>query len=186
MLMRCLRLRGGRFWRDRRGFAAVEFALVLPVLLLFALGVSEVALFVMLGLKVQHAADTVADLASGSASLTAAQLTDTFNAVRHIVQPFDAAGRGVVIVSGISAQGSGSPTIVWQRRGVGSLSAASQVGGQGGNASLPAGLTLRDGEAVIVAEMYYRYESMLLGIVPDSTVRRVAFYRPRFLMPPSL
>ena len=61
-----LRSAARAFRDDRRGFAAVEFALILPVLLLFALGVTEVGRFVLLGIKAQHAADTVADLAAGT------------------------------------------------------------------------------------------------------------------------
>ena len=174
-----------RFWADRRGLAAVEFALIMPVLLLFAIGVSELARFALLGLKVQHAADTVADLASGSAQLVPAAMTDMFSAVRHIVQPFDVASQGRVIVSGVSATG-GASTILWQCRGAGVLGASSQIGAKGGRAALPAGLTLRDGESVIVSEMYFRYEKALLGIVPSATLRRVAFYRPRFMMPTTL
>lgn len=175
-----------RFWADRRAFAAIEFALILPVLVLFAIGVSEVTRFTLLGLKVQHAADTVADLASSSAQLTQARMSDMFSAVRHIVQPFDAAAQGRVIVSGVNLTGSGPATILWQCQGAGALSATSQVGVRGGVATLPTGLVLRDGEAVIVSEMYFRYERALLGIIPSSTIRRVAFYRPRFAMPTSL
>lgn len=185
-MLRLARSYSGRFWADRQGFAAVEFALILPVLLLFALGVSEVARFALLGLKVQHAADTVADLAAGSSQLTPAGMTDMFDAVRHIVQPFNVAAQGRVIVSGVSVTGNGPPTILWQCRGAGTLSATSQIGARGGRAALPANLVLRDGETAIVSEMYFGYERALLGIVPATTIRRVAFYRPRFAMPISL
>jgi hypothetical protein len=175
-----------RFWADRRGLAAVEFALILPVLLLFAIGVSELARFALLGLKVQHAADTVADLASGSAQLVPASMTDIFTAVRHIVQPFDVASQGRVIVSGVNVVGNGAPTVLWQCVGPGALTASSQIGARGGSATLPGDLVLRDGESVIVSEMYFRYEQTLLGIVPAATLRRVTFYRPRFAMPTTL
>jgi hypothetical protein len=38
---------------------------------------------------------------------------------------------------------------------------------------------VRSGETVIVAEAFFRYRRWLLGFVPDTTLRRVAFYRPR-------
>ena len=52
------------FCRDQRGIAAVEFALVLPVMILFSLGIAEVGRFALLNLKLQHAATTMADLAA--------------------------------------------------------------------------------------------------------------------------
>ena len=186
--MRVSRLRHltSRFAHDRRGFAAVEFALILPVLLLFALGVTEVGRFVLLGLKVQHAADTIADLASGTSQLAAPRLTDMFHAVKHVVAPFDVATQGVAIVSGVAAAGGGSATVLWQRRGAGTRTDSSAVGGQGASAQLPTGLTLRDGESVIIAEMYFHYQGSMLNLIPETTIRRVAFYRPRFGMPSSL
>lgn len=186
--MRVSRLRHltASFAGDRRGFAAVEFALILPVLLLFALGVTEVGRFVLLGLKVQHAADTIADLASGTSQLAAPRLTDMFQAVKHVVAPFDVATQGVAIVSGVAAAGGGPATVLWQRRGAGPRTDASTVGAQGGNAHLPTGLTLRDGESVIVAELYFRYPGSMLNLIPATTIHRLAVYRPRFGMPSSL
>jgi Flp pilus assembly protein TadG len=166
-------------WRDRRGLAAVEFALVLPILLLFALGVTEVGRFALLGLKLQHAADTLADLASRDATLSAAALESMFGAVPHIVQPFDMAGQGVAIVSGVGTDNGGSPAVFWQSRGAGGLAAASAIGATGGRATLPADLIVRDGDTVIVAEIHFRYRGWLMRIIPDTTLRRVAFYRPR-------
>ena len=32
----------------------------------------------------------------------------------------------------------------------------------------------------MAAEVYFRYEPWLLGFVPETTLRKVAFYRPRF------
>ena len=57
------RAAGHGFRRDRAGIAAVEFALVLPVMILFSLGIAEVGRFALLNLKLQHAATTMADLA---------------------------------------------------------------------------------------------------------------------------
>ena len=108
-----------------------------------------------------------------------------FSAVRHVVAPFDVATDGAVIVSGIAALG-GSPVILWQRRGAGELAATSAVGSEDGNATLPSGLTLRDGKSVIVAEVYFRYQGSLLDLLPVTAIRRAAFYRPRFGMSAAL
>lgn len=170
-----------RFARDERAAAVVEFALVLPVLLLFALGVTEVGRLALLAIKLQHAATAIADLASRlpDEQLTRATLNDLFDAAEHILEPFDVAAEGVAIVSGVETNGGGSATVLWQERGAGSLAAASGIGRKGGSAALPSELLSRSGEIVIVAELFFHYRAWLLGVVPESMLRRVAFFRPR-------
>ncbi len=54
----------GSLLTERRGIAAVEFALLAPLLLLLLMGVAEVGRFATFAIKVQHAANSVADLAT--------------------------------------------------------------------------------------------------------------------------
>lgn len=166
------------FVRDRRGVSAVEFALVAPVLLLLSLGTVEVARFALLALKLQHAATTMADLATREEELTTATLDGLFAAAGHITAPFDLVGNGVVIVSGVTGADGDEPTVAWQRRG-GELQASSGIGAVGGAADLPADLVLDDGETVVAAEVVFLHRPWLLGLVPQTILRRLAFYRPR-------
>jgi hypothetical protein len=99
--------------------------------------------------------------------------------MQHIVQPFDLADDGVVIVSGIGVDPGQQAAVYWQEEGAGSLDETSEVGAEGGDATLPSGLILRDGETVIVAEAVFRYTPWLLAIVPETLLRRRAYYRPR-------
>src|SRR6476659_2222278 len=87
--------------REDSGIAAVDFALVLPVMILFSLGLAEVGRFALLNLKLQHAANNMADLASRDEQLSVAAVTSMFSATQHIVQPFDIADQGKVILSGV-------------------------------------------------------------------------------------
>ena len=168
-----------RLAKDRSGLAAVEFALILPVMILFAMGIAEVGRFALLSLKLQHAANTMADLASRDEELSLAAVQSMFSAMQHIVQPFEIGADGVVIVSGVGVDAGGEPTVFWQEEGAGTLDEASEIGAQGGDATLPDSLILRDGETVIVAEAYFRYRPWLLRLVPETLLHRVAFYRPR-------
>lgn len=165
--------------RDTRGVSAVEFALVLPVLLLLSLGFAEVGRYALVALKVQHAATTLADLATREEQLSAGTLDGLFAACRHILAPFDMATDGVAIVTGVGAEGGGGPEVLWQRSGGGALTAASDVGGVGGAADLPDVLTVDDGETLVAAEVVFSYRPWLLGVVPAATLRRTAYYRPR-------
>lgn len=167
------------FGRDRAGFAAVEFALILPVLILFSMGLAEVGRFVLLSLKLQHAATTMADLAARDEQLTLAAVQSMFSATQHITRPFNMADDGVVVISSVGVVGNAPATVFWQQRGSGKLATASSIGLAGANATLPGGFTLRDGETVIVAEALFHYRPWLMRLVPEANLRRVAFFRPR-------
>ena len=62
--------------RDSRGVAAVEFALLLPILLLLYFGVVELTQGVMTQQRANHVAATVGDLVSQSSSLASADVAD--------------------------------------------------------------------------------------------------------------
>ena len=92
---------------DRRGVAAVEFALVAPVLLTLAMGLAEVGRFAPLAIEVPHPATTPADLASREETLSTAQLDSMFAAARHAVRPSDMAADGRAIVSCVGRENGG-------------------------------------------------------------------------------
>jgi Flp pilus assembly protein TadG len=163
---------------DDRGISAVEFALVLPVLLLLAMGIAEVGRFALLAMKVNHAAATLGDLAAREETLTGAFVDSLFDAVEHVMEPFDIAAEGAAFVSGVGLDG-GRTEVLWQRQGAGSLAVDSVVGSVGNVAALPEGLEARTGETILATEVIFRYEPWLLGLVPETTVRRVSYFRPR-------
>jgi Flp pilus assembly protein TadG len=77
------------FARRDNGQAAVEFALVLPVLLILALGVAEMTNYIMAWLKVRSASTTAADLVARQEQTTPDALEDVVSAVHVIMAPFD-------------------------------------------------------------------------------------------------
>ena len=165
---------------DRRGVGAVELALVAPVLLLLLAGLAEVGVYVLLNLKLQHAATALADLATRDGALTATHLDDLFQAAPQITTPFALGSNAVAIVTSVGADNGSGPTVEWQRTGGGTLAATSNIGTKvGGKATLPSGLLLRDGETIVAAEVVYSYKHWLLSLVPDTTLRRTSYYRPR-------
>lgn len=83
------RARRPGFARRDSGQAAIEFALVLPILLILALGVAEMTNYIMAWLKVRSASTTAADLVARQESTTSGELDDVVNAVDVITAPFD-------------------------------------------------------------------------------------------------
>lgn len=78
-----------RFARDRRGLAAVEFAFVLPLMLVMFFGTVEFSSGVAVDRKVTLMARTLSDLTSQSPSVADTDLTNFFSASVGIMTPYD-------------------------------------------------------------------------------------------------
>ncbi|MFO1143312.1 MAG: TadE/TadG family type IV pilus assembly protein [Amaricoccus sp.] len=169
-----------RLRRDVRGIAASEFALILPMLVLFSAGTIEYSRLIMLTQKLQNGSFILADLTARDKTLSTTQLDNIFLALDNIIQPFsfDVDGKAIVTSIGYDATAK-KPVVNWQRSGAGKLAATSEIGQAGKAAALPSGLSIASGETIISAEVYYRFKPLFgLGIAPR-TIRRVAYYKPR-------
>lgn len=170
-----------RLRRDRRGAILVEFAMTFPILVTLILGGLETGRYVLLQQKLHGVAVSMADLVSQAETLTTAELDNLFAAVGHMTRPFNLGADGVVIVSSVSASDGNPPVINWQRAGGGTGTTGSALGAAGDDANLPPNLLVRDGETVIVAEVYYNFTPFLGGkFLSPSELFNQAFYRPRF------
>ena len=74
--------------RDQRGTSAVEFAMVLPVMVPLYLGAVEVSQAVAIQRKVTLTARTVADLASQVTKVSKAEMANMMKAAEAVIAPF--------------------------------------------------------------------------------------------------
>jgi Flp pilus assembly protein TadG len=75
-------------YRDRRGVAAIEFAIIVPVMLLMFFGTVEFSSGIAVNRKVTLMARTLSDLTSQNISVTDTQLTNLFAASTAIMTPY--------------------------------------------------------------------------------------------------
>lgn len=169
-----------RIVRDERGIAAVEFALMLPFLILLMLGGFELSRYLLINQKVEKSVYAVADIVSQQTSVTNAQLNQIILAASEIMRPHDIGPNGRIILSSVYKNGTNAPTVQWQFTGGGSLDVASKIGAPGNSATLPGSLTLNDKDNVIVAEFYYELSPILSNttILPSS-LYKFALFKPR-------
>lgn len=98
--------------RDRSGVAAVEFALILPLLLILLIGMAETTSALSFKRKLSQTAFSVTDLVSQSTALTSSDMTDLMVAADAIMEPFSSDGMTVIVAS-ITFDAKSKPTVDW-------------------------------------------------------------------------
>jgi hypothetical protein len=161
--------------------AAVEFAFMFPVLMLFLLGSFELSRYIIVNQKIDHVAYTAADVVGQETMITTAQLNDIMSAATEIMDPFEFNENGIVIISSVEQDPDNGPVVRWQRMGGGTLNKNSRLGEEGDVATLPDGFTLNDNDNVIVAEVFYDYlPSITEEFFASRENYKVAFFKPRY------
>jgi hypothetical protein len=169
-----------RLLGDDRGNALMEAVAVFPVLVIVGLGAMDLSRFVVIHQRLDRAAYTLADLATRDSTVTEGLLTQIFDSVEQVAQPYDLGTDGIAILAGLEGQSGGAVRIIWQRTGAGAGGAGSELGNEGDTANLPAGFSLGEGEGAVVAEIFYDFEPLWIPemIVPREFYFR-SFFRPR-------
>ena len=112
--------RKARMLSDQKGVAAVEFALLLPFLLLLYLGGVELLQGILIQRQATLTATTVANIVGQYTSISAStQMPDILNAAVQIFAP-NAPANATVVVSLITIDSSGNATVTWSQASKGS------------------------------------------------------------------
>lgn len=98
--------------RDEDGVSAVEFAMLLPVMITLYLGAVEISQGVSIDRKVTLTARTVADLASQVGSISGTEMTNMLNASAAVMAPFGT-GQLKVVVSAVSIDSNNVAKVAW-------------------------------------------------------------------------
>ena len=170
-----------RFWKEESGVAAIEFGLVISILVVILMGCFEAGRYILLNQKLDRTSSSVSDLIAQADNVTTGVLSDTYAAAEEQTLPFDLAGHGRVIVSSVYKPDTSTAKVQWQCKGGGAYtSAASAIGNEGGDALMPSTFSVDIGENVVVAEVFYDYQPFLFeGIFQPAVFRHASFTRPR-------
>ncbi len=98
--------------RDQKGVSAVEFAMVLPLMVTLYIGVVEISHGVAIQRKVTLAARTVADLASQVTSVNNTEIANLGKAAEAILAPYKS-GPLKGTVSAVNIDANGIAKIAW-------------------------------------------------------------------------
>ncbi|MEM9570956.1 MAG: TadE/TadG family type IV pilus assembly protein [Pseudomonadota bacterium] len=177
-----LRKRSIKIKADERGISAVEFALILPVMIALYLGCIELTLAMNLDRKVTGATAALGDLTARSASLTDAELSDIFEATRMVLQPNDMTKAHMRVTS--VSYDSTVHTVTATETEV-NVDWSDNCGSE--YSTLVADTTIRipndlvpDGGTLIMAEISFPYDSPIGYFFPSQKMLSDTFYlRPR-------
>ena len=88
-----------RFGRNREGAAAVEFVVILPVMIAAYVGMVNVAEVVMISRKVTQLTSSLSDLTARLRTVPTSEIDNIFNAAETILLPYDIENADMLIAS---------------------------------------------------------------------------------------
>jgi Flp pilus assembly protein TadG len=161
------------FARARSGLAAVEFALLVPVLLLLYLGGFELTQALSTYRKLTDTTTEIASIVSQYAVMSSANVTSVFNASAQIMWPHPSANLKIVL-SEVSTDANNNPTVTWSQayNGAVPLSAGAAV-------AMPAGLAMANTSYVLVQTAYLYTPTLGGAYVPPITLHDSIYMLPR-------
>jgi Flp pilus assembly protein TadG len=171
-LARRLSLSLERFAKERRGIAAVEFAMLLPMMMTLFLGSVEITTGVAIQRKVTLTARAVADLSSQFTAIADSDMTNILNASSDIIAPY-ASAQLASVVSELSINAQGQATVVWSD----TLNGTART--VGSTVTIPSNLAIAN-TYLILGEAQYKYSPPYGYVVTGTlTLSDQIYMRPR-------
>lgn len=159
-----------RLRRETGGMAAIEFAMIVPIMFFLFVGTIEFSQALTVDRRITQAASSTADLIARApnSGLTAAQVDRDLKIIEQLIAPYEIE-RLYVVVASVIAQGTpGNPSVLmytvdWSRD---NLAGTPYNRGDTYN-KIPQGLLVA-GESVIVSEATYNYTPLVFNYFIES------------------
>jgi Flp pilus assembly protein TadG len=157
---------------DERGVSAVEFAMLLPLMLTLYLGTVEVSQGIAADRKVTLTARTVADLVAQVSSINNADMTNMLTASSAVIAPYDAT-KLKVVVSAVTVDNAGVAKVTWSD----TLNGTQRT--VGSTITLPTALNINNSQ-LIFSEVTYDYKPTIGYVITGTlTLADKIYMRPR-------
>jgi Flp pilus assembly protein TadG len=158
---------------DTSGLAALEFALIIPVMALLFVGTNEFSAGVAVDRKVTLMARTLSDLTSQNTSVTDTQFTNFFNASSAIMTPYASSPVQATISELYIDPTTLQARVQWSK--------GAAVRGDGTTVAVPAALQI-GGTYLIYSEVNYKFIPSVAWFINKTdgiTLSDFTFTRPR-------
>jgi Flp pilus assembly protein TadG len=158
------------FRRREDGAVFVEFAIILPILIVLFLGLAEFTEAFSVNRKLAGTAGSVADLVAQEASVNNAFLADVSALGEELMKPHNTGPLELVIIS-VVADENNTTTVDW--------SYPSGAHTSGSAYSLPDGALTSPNSSLIIAEASYGFTPTIGHFLGTFEMTEAAYYRPR-------
>ena len=167
-----------RFRSDKRGVAAIEFAMVVPLMVMMFVGAVEFSQAITVDRRVSQVASSTADLVARSKSLTSSEMSGIMDIIDELVKPYDHTLLKLTVLNVIAAPDDvNNTTVCWSyshNGGTGSYPKDSTY-------TLPTGV-VEAGDSVIVTEVEYNYTPLIF----DYFIKTTKKLEEKFYLKPRL
>lgn len=166
MFLRCF----AKWWNEEEGVAAVEAAMIFPIMLVLLIGVFDGGNAILAGQKTMRASQVVADLIARNSVVTDQDIDEAILAGRLAFAPLEDQSYGVDIAS-IRFDDDANSQVVWREtRNMSNLpDVLSDVSA-----------LQEENEGVVVVTVDYEYNPLFVGFVFNIiNIRETAFSRGR-------
>jgi Flp pilus assembly protein TadG len=161
-----------RLFGDRSGVAAVEFALLLPIMLSLYIGGLEISDGFTIKRKVTNTTSALGDLVTRTEEISTAEMTDILEAASAVIVPYDV-GNLKIKVSQVYVNEDSVAQVVW------SAAQNDTAWAKDTTITLPDGVNLPD-SFLIVTEVHYNFDPALGYVFTGSIDVSDTFYlKPR-------
>ncbi len=166
-----------RFASARKGSAALEFAIIAPMMVMLLFGSVDLLDVLNANKRVQNVASSLADVVARDTEVSDAEIAGLWSAVDVLMFPSN--GDNVNIrISSIMIESASTARVVWSEgHGMDERQPGTTVTG------LPAAM-MNPGTSIILAETTYAYEAPLGFLLENGvTLRHEAYRRARLVDP---
>lgn len=159
-----------RFVSNIKGVAVIEFAAIVPLVLLMALGTFEVGRSVMVHKRFQRAIAMVGDLVAreetigANAAAAVLELDGIVLAAKHVMWPYDTGPLKIAVmqISSPPAPDSDKTSVAWSYQSNSTVKACGEL------KAMPSAGMIGAGGYAIVVEGEYEYQPVIKNIVPGT------------------
>lgn len=166
------------FAQNEDGVSAVEFALILPVILILLIGMVDINEALTVYRKMRQISSTVTDLVAQRSEITPAEITMTLNGSASLLAPYDTTNLDIVL-SVLNVEESGQ-TVAWSR----AYQATAETTGAEPRFPVPDAL-VEHGVQVVAVRVDYTFNTLASGLMQGIlgrsgyTMQDTIYERPR-------